>query len=302
MNHFQITVPGHPKATLDGYLLDCEITLGQEMLRPAVIVCPGGGYLYCSPREGEPIALSYAAKGFHTFVLRYSTGRNAAGFAPLQEISWAIGYIREHADQWNVDPQKIAVCGFSAGGHLALSAGLLAENKPNAMILGYPATSAPNMPGGDFMLKLLEGKTDVTDADAEKYNLITKVTKDAPPMFLAATLEDRLTSFCSMPLAQVYSQMNLPFELHIFQFGPHGYALANEVTADGSIQMLEPAFAQWQELSVLWLHKTFGKPTFVEKSTSKMIHYMKELGFIQESKAETLAQHMQTELKGAEFA
>ncbi len=302
MKYFQINVPNHPEATLEGYLLDCEITLGQEVQRPAVVVCPGGGYLYCSPREGEPVALAYAAKGFHAFVLRYSTGRDAAGFAPLEEISWAIGYIREHAQEWNIHPERIAVCGFSAGGHLALSSGLLAENKPNAMILGYPATSAPNIPGGDFMLKLLEGRNDVTDSDAEKYNLITKVTKDAPPLFLAATMEDSLTPMCSMPLAQAYSRLRLPVELHIFQFGPHGYSLANEVTADGSIQMLEPAFAQWMDLSVLWLYKTFGKPVFIEKSTSKMLQYMKELGFIQDSKADTLADHMKNELNGREFA
>lgn len=280
MKLIHTTVPGYPEATLEGYLLDCEISLGQEVNRPAVLVLPGGGYLYCSPREGEPVALSYAARGFHAFVLRYSVARQAAGFAPLKEVSWAIGYIRENAESWHIDPEKIAVCGFSAGGHLALSSGLLAENKPNAMILGYPATSCPNVPGADFMLKLLEGREDVTDEDAKKYDLPSQVTKAAPPMFLAATAEDVLTSFCTMPLVNAYNNLGLKFELHIFQYGPHGYSLANEVTADGSVQMLEPAFAQWQELSVQWLHKTFGKPTFVDKSTSKMAQIMKDLGLI----------------------
>lgn len=280
MKMIHTTVPGYPEATLEGYLLDCEISFGQETNRPAVLVLPGGGYLYCSPREGEPVALSYAARGFHAFVLRYSTGRDAAGFAPLKEVSWAIGYIRENAECWHIDPEKIAVCGFSAGGHLALSSGLLAQNKPNAMILGYPATSCPNFPGADFMLKLLEGRDDVTDEDAKKYDLPKQVTKDAPPMFLVATAEDPLTSFCSMALANAYNALGLKFEMHIFQYGPHGYSLANEVSADGSMEMLEPAFAQWQELSVQWLHKTFGKPQFIKKSTSKMMGYLRELGFV----------------------
>lgn len=280
MKMIHTTVPGYPEATLEGYLLDCEISLGQEVNRPAILVLPGGGYLYCSPREGEPVALSYAARGFHAFVLRYSVARQAAGFAPLKEVSWAIGYIRENAESWHIDPEKIAVCGFSAGGHLALSSGLLAENRPNAMILGYPATSCPNVPGADFMLKLLEGREDVTDEDAKKYDLPSQVTKAAPPMFLAATAEDMLTSFCTMPLVNAYNNLGLKFELHIFQYGPHGYSLANEVTADGSVQMMEPAFAQWQELSVQWLHKTFGKPTFIDKSTSKMAQIMKDLGLI----------------------
>ena len=279
MKMIHLQCPGHPEATLDGYLLDCEITLGQEIDRPAILVCPGGGYVYCSPREGEPVALSYAAKGFHAFVLKYSTGWNAAGFAPLQEVSWAIGYIREHAKEWHVAADKIAVCGFSAGGHLALSSGLLAENKPNAMILGYPATSCPNLPGADFMLKLLTGKQEVTNEDAEKFDLIPQITKDAPPVFLAATAEDMLTGFGALPVAKKYSDLGMKYELHIFQYGPHGYSLANEVTADGSSQVIDPAFAHWQELSVHWLHRTFGKPEFVDKSTSKMMQYMKELGF-----------------------
>ncbi|MGN0976999.1 MAG: alpha/beta hydrolase [Faecousia sp.] len=280
MQWIHMSVPDHPEATLDGYILDCEITLGQERSRPAVLVCPGGGYVYCSPREGEPVALSYAARGFHAFLLRYSVGKDAAGFTPLEEVSWAIGYIRENAERWNIDPRKIAVCGFSAGGHLALSSGLLAENKPNAMILGYPAASAPNMPGADFLLKILEGRQDVTDADAEKYDLVKKITRDAPPVFLAATAEDVLTTYGALPVAKAYSDLGLPYELHIFQYGPHGYSLANEVSADGSLQNLDPAFAQWQELSVQWLHKTFGKPTFTDKSTSRMMQILKEQGYI----------------------
>lgn len=279
MRMIHMQCPGHPEATLDGYVLDCEITLGQNVERPAVLVCPGGGYVYCSPREGEPVALRYAASGFHAFVLKYSTGWDAAGFSPLQEVSWAIGYIREHAQQWHIAPDKIAVCGFSAGGHLALSSGLLAENKPNAMILGYPATSCPNIPGGDFMLKLLTGKQEVSNEDAVQFDLVPQITKEAPPVFLAATAEDMLTAFGALPVAKAYSDLGLKYELHIFQYGPHGYSLANEVTADGSSQVIDRAFSHWQELSVLWLHRVFGELEFIDKSTSKMMGYMQKLGF-----------------------
>ncbi len=302
MKTIHITLPGS-KATLEGYLLDCEVTLGQETDRPAILVCPGGGYLYCSPREGEPVALSYAARGFHAFVLRYSVAHDAAGFKPLQDVSWAIGHIRENAKAWHINPDRIAVCGFSAGGHLALSSGLLAENKPNAMILGYPAASAPNMPGADFMLKLLEGRQQVTNEDAAKYDLVPRITKEAPPVFLAATAEDLLTGFGALPIAKRYSDLGLGYELHVFQYGPHGYSLANEVSADGSSRMIEPAFAQWQELSVQWLHKTFGKPQFVDKSTSKMVQIMKDMGFLPpDNPARNLNDHLKDNLPGAEFA
>ena len=280
MKMIHMQVPGSENATLDGYILDCKLTLGQDQKRPAILVCPGGGYMYCSDREGEPIALAYTARGFHAFVLRYSVGWEAGGFRPLQEVSWAIGYLREHAEEWNIDPEKIVTCGFSAGGHLALSAGLLAENKPNAMILGYPAASAPNLPGMNFMLKLLEGKMDPTDEDAKKYDLVSQITMDAPPVFIAATAQDLLTPHGALPIAQKYSQFGTNYELHIFQYGPHGYALANEVTADGSINNMDPAYAQWHELSVQWLHKILGKPELKEKNTSELVRHMKRLGFV----------------------
>ncbi len=278
MKMIHISIPGSSDASLEGYILDCEITLGQEQARPAIVVCPGGGYVYCSPREAEPVALSYAARGFHAFVLRYSTGHAAADFSPLKQVSWVLGYLRENAGKWNIAPEKIAVCGFSAGGHLALASGVMGENKPNALILGYPAVTIPNMPRADYILKLLTGKAAVTQEDAVRLDLLSKISAEAPPVFLAATAEDVLTPYGALPVAQRYSALGKHYELHIFQFGPHGLSLANEVSANGSSQVMEPAFAQWQELSVQWLHKIFGKPQLVDKSTSRMGQYLKELG------------------------
>ena len=280
MKSIHLTVPDYPEATLDGYILDCELLLGQEKSRPAIVVIPGGGYLYCSPREGEPVALAYAARGFHTFVLKYSVARQAAGFAPLKEISWAIGHIREHAAEWNIDPQTIAVCGFSAGGHLALSSGVLGENKPNAMILGYPAVTTPNHPMSNFMVKLLTGKKEVTDEDCAQFSLEKFITKDAPPVFMMATAEDGLSPYGALLVANTYSRLGMPYELHMFQHGPHGYALADEVSADGSNQVLNASFAQWHNLSVDWLYRIFGQLTFTNDSTSRMGQYMAELGLL----------------------
>ena len=278
MKLINMTCPDHPEATLEGYVLDCEVLYGQQRKRPAVIVCPGGGYVYCSPREGEPVALRYVAQGYHAFILRYSVGRDAAGFAPLQQISWAVGLLREHAEEWNVDPERIATCGFSAGGHVALAAGLLGEHKPNAMILGYPAVNLPNYPGVNFMLKLLTGKESVSDEDAAYFSLENHITKDAPPVFIAATAEDMLTAFGALPVAQAYSRLGKPYELHIFQHGPHGYSLADETSADGSKQMLNPAFAQWHSLSMAWLHRIFGAPEHVDMNTSKRVQILADMG------------------------
>ena len=280
MKMIHINIPGHEDATLEGYILDCELTLGTEHNRPAIVVCPGGGYLYCSPREAEPVALRYAARGFHAFILRYSVGWDAAGFAPLQEVSWVIGYLREHADEWHIDPNKIATCGFSAGGHLALAAGVKGENKPNAMILGYPAVTTPNHPMSNFMVKLLSGKKEVTDADCAEYSLENFITKDAPPVFMMATAEDGLSPYGALLVANTYSRLGKPYELHMFQHGPHGYSLGDETCADGSEQVLNSSFAQWHDLSVDWLYRIFGQLTFTNKSTSRMGKLMAELGLI----------------------
>ena len=280
MKMIHLSIPGHPEATLEGYILDCELSLGQSQDRPAIVVCPGGGYLYCSPREAEPVALRYAAKGFHAFILRYSVGWDAAGFAPLEEVSWVIGHLRENAAQWHIDPNKIVTCGFSAGGHLALAAGVKGENKPNAMILGYPAVTTPNHPMSNFMVKLLAGKKEVTDEDCAEFSLEKFITKDAPPVFLAATAEDGLSPFGALLVANTYSRLGKPYELHMFQHGPHGYSLADETTADGSSQVINSSFAQWHELSVDWLYRIFGENQFVDKSTSRMGKIMAEMGLI----------------------
>ena len=279
MKMIHIPIPNHPEATLEGYILDCEIALGQNSTRPAIVVCPGGGYAYCCPREAEPVALRYAARGFHAFILRYSTGWDAADFSPLKEVSRVIGHLRENAAQWHIDPEKIATCGFSAGGHLALAAGLLGENKPNAMILGYPAVNIPNYPGVNFMLQLLTGRKEVTNEDAAYFSLENHITKNSPPVFLAATAEDMLTGYGALPVARKYSELGLGYELHVFQHGPHGYALADETSADGSSRYLNPAFAQWHGLSVQWLHRIFGELTFDEKNLSRMAQHLAELGF-----------------------
>ena len=278
MKMIHMNVPDSKEATLEGYILDCEITFGQETKRPAVLVCPGGGYVYCSPREGEPVALAYASKGIHAFVLRYSTKFNAAGFKPLQEVSWAIGYIREHAQEWNIDPEKIVACGFSAGGHLALSSGLLAENKPNAMILGYSAVQIPNLPGADYLLKVLTGKQTVTDQDSKDLSLVDKITKEAPPVFLVATAEDYLTSFGALPVVNRYSQLGLPYEAHIFQHGPHGYSTADVAAANGSEGLVNDSVAHWLQLSVDWMMRIFGKPVLTNKIVSEMAKHLKEMG------------------------
>lgn len=277
MKTFTFTHPVHSEATLTGYVLDCDITMGQETNRPAVIICPGGGYLYCAATEGEPVALAYAARGFHAFVLNYSVRFDAAGFSPLEEVSWVVGLVREHAAEWHIAADQIAVCGFSAGGHLALASGMLAENKPNALLLGYPVASMDG-PQNAFFAQLLTGKEHPTAEDMKTLDAFGAIDANAPPAFLFATVEDRLTPYGALAIANAYSKAGVDYELHLFQFGPHGLGLGTAESANGSSQLLNERVAQWHDLSISWLRKIFGEPVFVDKSNSLVGHYLKEMG------------------------
>ena len=275
--HFErIAFEGKENVFLDCYVLNSGLKLGQEMARPAVVICPGGGYVYLSQREAEPVALAYAAKGIHAFVLSYSVGWEAAGFQPLKEMDWAIGLIRERAAEWNVDVNKILTCGFSAGGHLALASGLLGEEKPNGVILGYPATDLSG--GGDLMTMLLVGKN-ATSKEAPKWlNLNQQVTKEAPPLFMFTTGEDVMTRKMTLNLAMNYEEQGLLYEYHVFQKGPHGYSLANAACADGSSQVMNPHVEKWFELSVEWIFQVFGELEFKDVSTSHIMEAIQKLG------------------------
>ena len=132
----------------------------------------------------------------------------------------------------------------------------------------------------NFMVKLLSGKKEVTDADCAEFSLENFITKDAPPVFMMATAEDSLSPYGALLVANTYSRLGLGYELHMFQHGPHGYSLADETTADGSSQVLNSSFAQWHDLSVDWLYRIFGKNEFVDKSTSRMGKIMAEMGLI----------------------
>ena len=257
-----------------------QVFLPQNPNGKTVVGCPGGGYSHLSMQnEGTDWADFFNSQGITYCVLKYRMPKGDRTI-PMSDAQNAIRMVRDSAQAWNVSPYAVGIMGFSAGGHLALSSGLLAENKPNAMILGYPAVTTPNHPMSNFMVKLLTGKKEVTDEDCAQFSLEKFITKDAPPVFMAATAEDGLSPYGALLVANCYSKLGLGYELHMFQHGPHGYSLADFTTADGSLQVLNPSFAHWHSLSVDWLYRIFGQPTFTNHSTSRMGKIMAEMGLI----------------------
>ena len=124
--------------TLTAYIQDAGGEF-QFPLRPAMLVLPGGAYAMCSDREADPVAMAYLKAGFQAFVLRYSTGDHKIWPNPLEDYEQAMELLKEKADQWYLDADRIAAVGFSAGGHLCACAATIAKNKPAAAILVYPA-------------------------------------------------------------------------------------------------------------------------------------------------------------------
>ncbi|MBQ8537027.1 MAG: alpha/beta hydrolase, partial [Clostridia bacterium] len=192
-----LAVPGslaEAKATL--YLID-DMPLVSK--RPVVIVCPGGAYEFCSQREAEPIALPFLANGYHAAVMNYSTAPARFPTA-LLEVGQLVKTLREQAD-WPIDPDRIYVLGFSAGGHLAASYGALWQEpwvcdalgcasktlRPAGMILCYPViTSGKGSHEGSFR-NLLGERYDEMKASLSLEN---RITKNAPPAFIWHTGED----------------------------------------------------------------------------------------------------------------
>ena len=224
----QLDLPGGGLLTV--YLRDCVETMPLAMERPLVLVVPGGGYSHVSAREGDPVALQFAAAGYHTAVLRYAVGDDAAHGLPLRQLVSAIGLVRQHAAGWHILPEKIAVCGFSAGGHLALSGAVLdipgerAQPRPDAVILGYPVVTAGQYAHrGSFVQ--LAGSTD--PAAQQAFGLEDKITPQTPPVFVWATMEDATVPVeNTLMLVSALHRAGVPCEAHLFEKGVHGTSIS----------------------------------------------------------------------------
>ena len=233
--------PDNDRVVLTTYLANDHEHYSSHV-RPGMLVFPGGGYSNTSCREAEPIALAYVAAGFQVFVLDYSVTNSTSKpniFRPLMEASMAMAYIRTHAEAWHVDPDKIAIVGFSAGGHAAASLGTLwhedyitsrlcipaGSNKPNAMILGYPVITSGNKAHRGSFKNLLGEKQDDPELLAY-FSLEKQVSSLTPPTFLWHTAADTAVPVeNSLLFATALAANQIPFEMHIYPEGRHGLSL-----------------------------------------------------------------------------
>ena len=230
--------------------------------RPAVVICPGGGYQMTSDREAEPIALRFLAEGFQCFVLRYSVAGRVHFPGPQLELAAAVALVRRHAEEWMVNPDKIVVCGFSAGGHLAGSLGMFwnrelltaplglrpEDIRPNGMILAYPVITSGEFAHRDSFKRLLG---DRYEENLELASLEKQVSADTPPAFVWHTWDDNVVPVeNALLLAGALRRHGIPLEMHILPSGPHGLALAAEETG-----IAVPSCAAWPDWAARWLRE-----------------------------------------------
>lgn len=231
----------------------------------AVIVCPGGGYARRAPHEGAPVAERFAALGFHAFLLDYRVAPHRHPL-PLKDAATAVAFVRKNAAQFNVNPEKIAILGFSAGGHLAASLGVYFKEaeallepslagtspRPDALLLAYTVINSHT-----GSVNNLYGPDAGEEAHA-RFRLDSHVSPQTPPTFFWHTLEDKTVDVENpYAFARALRLNDISYELHIFPHGPHGLGLSDENMAKryGLDMEKYSEVRVWPELAATWLRK-----------------------------------------------
>ncbi len=258
-------VEDKPYVTLTSYIAGTSEELPFNNKRKAILIIPGGSYGRFSDRDGEPVALAYLAAGLNAFVLRYTVANvgDPAFPTPLLEASLAMKHIRDHAEDYHIDPDYVFVIGFSAGGHLAAMLGTLWDeyeiektlgmekgyHKPTGMILSYPVISGLDYAHRRSFDNLLGNRRDDEEARRE-LSLECRSNEKTVPAFIWTTAADEtVPAQNSILFAESLAKNGIPFELHIYPRGSHGASLSTAI-----VGYTRPEISAWLQASIRWLN------------------------------------------------
>jgi acetyl esterase/lipase len=257
------TDPDKDVPTLTAWLPKPEMATGS-----AVVICPGGGYgMLAVDHEGKQVAEWLNSLGVAGFVLKYRLGPRYHHPAMLQDAGRAIRTVRAGGKKWNVDPHKIAIIGFSAGGHLASTAAThfdagkpdaedpieRVSSRPDRAILVYPVVALATPYGHSGSKRNLLGDNPSEDQVRFLSNE-TQVTAETPPTFLAHTNADAgVPAENSLLFAMALRKAKVPVELHLFEKGQHGLGLGGGTKQFGIAP--DEAFREWPKLCAIWLRR-----------------------------------------------
>ena len=240
------------------YIREDYPTQTEHKFRPAIVICAGGAYRWKSPREKDAPVLEFLSEGYNVFLIDYSVGEHAKDYQPLRELGECVKIIRERSEELFVDPARIAVLGFSAGGHLAASlgakwndeaVGLGEKSRPDALVLCYPVLST-----GEFRhAESIEWVTGGDESMRSALDIPNNVTADFPPTFIWHAREDESVPVeNTLLLVTELQKQKIPYECHIFDGGKHGIS-----TCTVDVQTTYPAIAPWVGLCKTWLDNQF---------------------------------------------
>ena len=267
------TVNNETSATTNGILRIKDVSVPTMTMykaghpsprKAAVIICPGGGYgILAASHEGSDVARVFNSWGITAFVLKYRLPDDSIMInketGPLQDAQRALQLVRQNAKQWDIDPARIGIMGFSAGGHLAATASThfnkpVIDNpgnislRPDFSLLIYPVISFTDSLTHMGSRNNLIGK-DASPEKIKEYSNELLVNEQTPPAFLVHAIDDGgVKKGNSVQYYEALQRNKVPAEIHLYPQGGHGFGMNNKTTSDSWMERLKSWFKANQYL------------------------------------------------------